>query len=383
MNFQDKKPLKIAIVTNNYTPYSGGVVSSIKSLFESLEEQNHIPFIVTLDFLNKKFPESDNIFRMSCPIKFTYKQNSMAIPFWPELEMAEIIKSEKPDIIHSQHPFLLGVNALNVSKKMQIPIVFTYHTQYENYAHYIPLPGIFTKPIISTLVKSYCKKVQGVIFPSLSIAKTASCLNLQNSIVVPSGILPLYFSSEPILKQNRTFELLTVSRFTKEKNILFLLDVFAQLKQEDFIFRLIGYGSELNFLKYYAYEKLKLSKERVIFIEKPSKDLLAYTYKKSDLFIFASRTETQGLVLAEAMAGSCPVIALNASGSCDIVDNGINGFLVGSIEEMVLKINYLKNEPDLCLQMQKQAWLKSKNYDSKNLTLNLVDFYNKILANSV
>ncbi len=378
-----KKSLKIAIITNNYTPYSGGVVSSINSFLQSLKEQNHIPFIITLDFLTKKFPESDNIFRMSCPIKFTYKQNSMAVPFWPEFEMSEIIKKERPDIIHSQHPFLLGANALNVSKKMQIPIVFTYHTQYENYAHYIPLPEIFTKPIISKLVKSYCKQVQGVIFPSLSIAKTANCLNLQNSIVVPSGILPLYFSSEPIFKKNKIFELLTVSRFTKEKNILFLLDVFAKLKQEEFIFRLLGYGSELNFLKFYAYEKLKLSKERVIFIEKPSKDLLASIYKKSDLFIFASITETQGLVLAEAMAGSCPVIALNAAGSCDIVDNNINGFLVDSVEEMVLKINYLKNYPDICLQMQKQAWLKSKSYDSKNLTLNLIDFYNRILANSV
>lgn len=383
MKFQVKKSLKIAIVTNNYKPYSGGVVSSIDSFFSNLKELGHRPFIITLDFLGENIVFKQDVFRIHCPIRFIYKKNHMAIPFRAEYQILSIIKEKSPDLIHSQHPFMLGSFALNVGKQLDIPTIFTYHTQYENYSHYIPFPEIFTKPIIKRLVRSYCEEVQGVVFPSASIAKIENCYKIKSSSIIPSGILPLFFSDELIVKKNKIFELLTVSRFTKEKNILFLLDMFSLLNQEDFIFKLIGYGSELFFLKTYAYEKLKLSKEKVIFIEKPSKENLAVFYKKADLFVFSSKTETQGLVLAEAMAGGCPVVALNAPGSCDIVINNFNGFLVESMNDMILKINYLKSDSNQCLQMQKNARFSAKDYNSKNLTLKLIEFYNRILENSV
>ncbi len=160
-----------------------------------------------------------------------------------------------------------------------------------------------------------------------------------------------------------------------EKNIEFLLDAFSQLDQNKFIFTLVGYGSHLDVLKDYAYNKLCLSQKVVKFLIKPSKEIITSYYSTCDSFIFASKTETQGLVLAEAMAGGCSVIALNASGSCDIIQNEVNGFLVNSKTEMTEKINFLFYNRQYHINMQKNAWHSGQAYSAQELTKKLINFY--------
>jgi len=373
--------LKIAIVTNNYKPYSGGVVSSIDSFSRALRTLGNTVNIITLDFTNDAH-DDENVFRIKCPIKFTYKNNPIAVPLLPYKKIFSQIKKLSPDIIHSQHPFLLGNNALKVSNKLKIPIVFTYHTVYEEYLDYIPLPKIFTKPIVRSMVLSYCNRSDGIIVPSESIYNYLNQSSVKQSMqIIPSGILPVFEMNPFTQKEARgPFKLLTVSRFVKEKNIYFLLDVFSKLNQDDFTFTLIGYGSELGNLKNYAYQKLNLSEQNLKFIEKPDKEVIASFYRDSDVFIFSSTTETQGLVLAEAMSCGTPVVALKASGSNDIIKNGTNGFLVESKHEMIKRINQISKDPILHRQMQKQSWLTGQSYNSFNSTQKLINFYKTIIS---
>jgi 1,2-diacylglycerol 3-alpha-glucosyltransferase len=367
--------LKIAIVTNNYKPYSGGIVNSIDVFACELKKQGHDVIIITLDFLGENHKNEPDVFRLYCPIRFMYKKNHMAIPWRSERNMLTAIKDFGADIIHSQHPFLLGVAACKASKKLNIPIVFTYHTIYEEYAHYVPLPLVFTKPAIRKLSISYCQSVDGIIAPTNSTLAYLQNHKINKIIeVIPSGILPIYLSEfKP--RHNKIFNLITVSRFAREKNIEFLLDTFAQLNQNFYTFTLIGYGSHFEYLQNYAYEKLNLSKDKVKFIVKPSKELIVEYYKQADIFIFSSRSETQGLVLAEAMAGGCPVIALNAPGACDIIQQNVNGFLVESNLQMIEKINFLFDHEKVHITMQKNAWQLGQNYHPIYVTQKLIKFY--------
>jgi 1,2-diacylglycerol 3-alpha-glucosyltransferase len=362
------KPKTIAIVTNNYKPYSGGVVSSIISLTDELRSQGHKVYIITLEFLENHIPEK-GVIRLNCPVKFKYYSNNLAIPWRPCHNLCKIFEEIKPDIIHSQHPFYLGHCALRAARCKNIPIIFTYHTQYEKYVHYLPFPETLSAPITKLIALDYCKRVDAIVAPSQSIAGYLKQEDIKTPInVIPSGISPIFFqaATKTSMKINRKFKLITVSRFVKEKNIPFLLEVFSKLDQNKFEFTLVGYGPEQEALKLLAFEKLKIQTNSINFITAPSKQELARLYQEADLFIFASTTETQGLVLAEAMASNTPAIAVRAPGSNDIIINDQNGFLVDNQDEMILKINQLQNSPEQLKRIKKEARRQSKNYAPKN-----------------
>src|SRR5579863_5217442 len=154
--------MRIFFVTNYYTPYSGGVTQSIIAITDALRTQGHEVFIITLDF-EPKTKSAPNVIRVPCPIRFMYKKNYMAIPWRPTYFITQLLRQYKPDIVHVQHPFLLGTSGLRAARACNIPCVFTYHTMYEDYAHYVPLPHRFTKKLISSAVRRFCNNVDGII----------------------------------------------------------------------------------------------------------------------------------------------------------------------------------------------------------------------------
>lgn len=375
--------LHIAIVTNNYKPYKGGVVSSIESFTNELMQKGYKVSIITLDFDGKNELDQDYVHRIKCPIKFNYKTNPIGIPWRYDHYVFEKIKELKPDIIHSQHPFLLGVSALKASKKFKIPIIFTYHTRYEQYSHYIPLPEQITSIAIKKLALEYCKQVDQIIAPTESTKKFLIENNIKTPInVISSGISNVFLASKKTKLNENQFKLLFVSRFTKEKNIPFLLEVFSKLDSK-FTMTLIGYGSETDFLKNLAYSKLKIETDRLNFIISPPKNIIAQQYQESDLFLFSSKTETQGIVLAEAMASGLPVIALEAPGSIDIIKNGQNGFLVKNKDEMLEKIKLVSQDLNLKSKLSENALKTGQFYSIESCTSRLIECYNSFTKNQI
>ena len=176
-------------------------------------------------------------------------------------------------------------------------------------------------------------------------------------------------------KITRPLKLLYVGRFTEEKNIPFLLDVVAQLSMP-YEFTLIGYGYAQCMLQQYAYKTLGLSRDRVRFIIRPPKQKIVQFYATSHVKLFASQTETQGLVLAEAMAAGTPVIALSGSGVNDIVQSGINGYLVHTKNEMVERIVQIMHDTRLYRTLSIGAYKTSQQYTQKNIGKKLEKIYN-------
>lgn len=180
-------------------------------------------------------------------------------------------------------------------------------------------------------------------------------------------------------KNNKRFRLLTVSRFVPEKNIFFLLDVMRLLDANKFELTLIGYGSLYGELQKYAYEFCKFNRTVVRFLEKPSQEVLLDEYRSADAFIFASKTETQGLVLAEAMANGLPVIAVDAPGSRDIVQSMVNGFLVASVDEMKTTIETLALDTILHQKLAHGAVQTAQNYRAEKCIAQLIAHYHHAL----
>lgn len=410
--------MRIAFVTNNYTPYSGGLTSSINAITDALRMQGHQVFIITLDFLDKKeaIADPDYVIRVACPIKFMYKKNYMAIPWRPTHAITQLLKQYKPDIVHVHHPFLLGVSALHAARTLKIPCVFTYHTMYEQYAHYIPLPKFCTKPLIRSTVRRFCNAVDGIIVPSSAVRNYLLAQKITVPIkIIPSPLRTIFFTNiTKIIKPDRSspirarpdastllssehppalrslgegrvegylralednqFDLLVVSRFVPEKNIPFVFDVFKQLPNT-FTLTLVGYGTDYEKTQKRAFDTLQLSPKRVHFIHKPDPDNLIKLYRNADLFIFPSQTDTQGLVLAEAMSQGLPVIALDGPGQRDIINNGINGFIIENADHAAATIINIANNAELHKKLSAGARATAQHYHTDSIIKQLLNFY--------
>lgn len=377
--------MHIALVTNNYKPYSGGVVSSVDSFAQELRKNGHKVTIITLNFLGAQHADDEHVIRLKCPIKFMYHQNHMAVPWFPDRQIQELFDTLRPDIIHSQHPFLLGTSAKRYAKKYGIPIVFTYHTRYADYLHYIPLPDSIVRPVVQRFVDGYCSSVDSIIAPTRSIEALIRSRNVDTPIhVIPSGLQPAFVPQErPVKKtgQGTPFNLLVVSRFAPEKNISVLIDLFKRLGDR-FTMTLIGYGPEFEPLKNYGYRDLGLSPERITFIHKPEKQIIADAYKKADLFLFSSITDVQPLVFVESMAGSTPIIALAGPGRDNII-NGVNGFVVNTIDEMETMVRQIADNPDLHAALQDGAWRMAQDYWPSQTTKKLLGVYEGLVTNTI
>jgi glycosyltransferase involved in cell wall biosynthesis len=229
------------------------------------------------------------------------------------------------------------------------------------------------------MVQQFCTSVNGIIVPTKPIIDNLQQWQIHTPLaIIPSPLDDNFFQKKPeIKKKNNQFKLLVVSRFVKEKNLTFLLDVMRTLSDQ-FSLTLVGYGSEYESLQKYAYQYLGLSTHRVYFIYKPTKEKLIDFYQNADVFIFSSQIDTQGLVLAEAMACGTPVVAVDGPGQQDIVKNNYNGFIVNSVEEMRKKIVQISQNVLLHGQLQQGAWQTAQKYQSRFIIEEMLKFYGTI-----
>ena len=365
--------MRILFVSNNYTPYSSGIVSSIDATIAELKKNGHSVALITLDFLGKKQIDPEWVYRIPSLIRFGWHKNYMVIPWRPAFHLKKWIHEIKPDVIHIHHPFLLGPIALRIAKQMGIKTIFTYHTQYEHYVHYIPILGRLLKPVIAQLVTRFCRKVDHIIAPSRGIKDALYEDGISHVTVIPSSLRSIFLKQSFRYKQYKEpITLLYVGRLAQEKNIPFLLEVVAMLP-DFYHFILAGYGPDSVYLQHYAYTHLKLSRERVRFHIKPDRDIILHYYHAAHLFLFASQTDTQGLVLAESMGCATPVIALDGIGQRDSITNGVNGFIVHSVHEMNEVIQTIS--PSQYPQLQRGAYAKAQQYDASALVKRVLALY--------
>lgn len=241
-----------------------------------------------------------------------------------------------PDIVHAHHPFLLGDTALRIARRYQLPLVFTHHTLYEQYTHYLPVDNLSVEEYVVNLVGGYCNLCDEVFAPSESVRELLNERGVETPIeVVPTGVDVETFAGGDGESFRRELDVPTdayvvghVGRLAEEKNLGFLADAMRTFlrKYENCYFIVAGDGpAEDGFVN--QFEGTDIS-ERFRHVGVLEGDRLYDAYASMDLFAFTSRTETQGMVLVEAMCSGTPVVALDASGSRDVVVDGETGRLV-------------------------------------------------------
>ncbi|NMA82964.1 MAG: glycosyltransferase family 4 protein [Epulopiscium sp.] len=367
--------LNIAMFTNNYFPFVGGVPISIERLAEGLRRQGHRVYIFAPLYPEPYHQEHSDTMRYKLLRYLRRAEFNLPIIniFSPKIE--KDFKELNIDVIHVHHPFWMGTKGLRLGKKYKIPVILTYHTRYEKYAHNVPVIGpIFKNMLPHYMVKRFAKKCDGVFAPTDTAKEYLRNLGINRYIqVLSTGIDFDTYEQIPTetiekihdkYKQGVEFLFCSVARLTQEKNLYFLLEGLEYLKKNmktSFRCMVIGEGPEKDSLL--AKVKEKQLEDCILFIGRVSPDEIYSYYKASDLFVFASKSETQGMVLLEAMAGKCPVVAVQASGIDDVIINGYNGFKTKEEAHLWAEaVQSVIEHPEQLQKMSDQAYEFAGNY---------------------
>lgn len=327
--------MKILMFTNTYTPHVGGVARSVSELAAGLKLAGDEVLVVAPEFENMAKDET-GVVRIPAVQNFAGSDFSVPLPL--SRSLAGLVEEFASDIIHSHHPFLLGDTALRTASFLDVPVVFTHHTRYELYGHYVAQDSKLLKRLALSLSLGYCDLCDGVIAPSQSIADFLAEHEIITPVtVVPTGVDVTCFSNgvgargrAALSIPEDVFLVGHVGRLAPEKNLVFLvsaLSLFLQHNRSAHVL-IVGDGSSRQMME------LALDREeignRVHFAGVLRGSALADAYAAMDVFAFSSFSETQGLVLVEAMTAGCPVVALDAPGARDVVTDDLNGRLLGS-----------------------------------------------------
>lgn len=353
--------MKIAMLTNNYKPFVGGVPISVERQAEELVKLGNEVTVFAPEYIEETVfaPEyieetgeqMQGIRVIRYGVCHTRMENGMVYPKWIQPEILQVFETEDFDLIHTHHPMFVGPTALYLGQKYQLPVVYTYHTRYEEYLHYIGLfqenrsfpkwrkrlLKIGQRKIVPTYMRWFTNQCDLVLAPTAGMQRRIRENGTSVPIAVfPTGLADGFYQEYPEEAADIRRKYLpgggylfcTTGRLEEEKNPHFLLKGIRKLKErmtEPFRVLLLGDGSMRKELEIEV-RQLGIS-EMVHFVGNIENEKLNRYLQACDVFLFASKSETQGIVLAEALASGCPVVAVRASGVEDLVKNGVNGFL--------------------------------------------------------
>ena len=325
--------MNILIFTNTFTPHVGGVARSVEAFTAEYRARGHRVLVVAPEFPDMPQDEVD-VVRITAIQNFNASDFSVALPLHADL--SETLDAFQPDIVHSQHPFLLGMTALRIARYRQLPLVFTHHTLYEQYTHYVPGDSPALKRFAIDLATRYANLCDQVFAPSESIQALLQERGVVTPIkVVPTGVRLENFAQgdgrsvrEQMGIPEDAFVVGHLGRLAPEKNLEFLAQTVA-----DFVgshppahFLVIGTGpSEEAMRAIFARAGIAARLHIAGILQQQA---LADALHAMDVFAFASQSETQGMVLTEAMAAGLPVVALDAPGAREVVKDQHNGRLL-------------------------------------------------------
>ncbi|MCL4299333.1 MAG: glycosyltransferase family 4 protein [Anaerolineae bacterium] len=378
------KRLHIAFFTNTYYPTMSGVVRSVSTFRRQLTEMGHNVFV---------FAQYTSAYEDAEPFIFRYPAievpiNDYALPIPVSPFISEVLPILKLDVIHSHHPFLLGQVAANKAKELHLPHIFTFHTRYEEYSHYVPFSQELTKRVILDWVLSYMEQCQHIITPSESMKQILEESGVVGHYItaIPTGIdvEPFRQADGEVVRHQHEWGndliLISVGRLAKEKNFETLLIAAAEVMRERNHIRLvlIGDGPERKALEELAGNLGITSRVeftgRVEFADIPS------YLRAADVFCFASVTETQGLVTMEAMAAGLPIVAVDGTGTSDAVTHGQEGLLTENDSAALAQaIQRVVDDATLRQQFKAAAAKKVTWFDIKAQTRKVLDVYERAI----
>lgn len=382
--------MNIAFFCDTYQPTRNGVAVSVCTTTEELRARGHRVVIFAPRYKGYK-NRDPNVLRFPAGHWFRAKDFPVAWPLLPYFSARAFwrFQSEHFDIIHSHSPFTLGTLGARWAQALDIPVIFTFHTLYHRYLHYAPLPSGLSRSYINTKVRNYCHLCDHVIAPSHAIARVVQRFRPDAPItILPTGIDVEHFASGNRETARAAYGigedevvLLYVGRLAYEKNLDFLMRAVAPILRQSTPVRvrlmMVGGGPAVTSLQTLA-QQLKIE-DKVIFTGFVDGKLLPDHYAAGDIFTFASRTETQGVSIAEALAAGLPCVIVGAMGAAEAVAHGHNGLVVPPHQERFGEaVSQLVNDPQLRLCMAQNARADAPTLSLQHRVDTLLDLYDSV-----
>jgi 1,2-diacylglycerol 3-alpha-glucosyltransferase len=384
--------MNIGLFSETYYPEINGVATSVYTLKNELENRGHNVYVFTTT--TPGAPEHEhNVFRVpSIPFIFITERR-VGLFYQPKL--AHIIKKLSLDIIHTHTEFSLGIFGRIMARELRLPIVHTYHTIYEDYTHYLTHFEALdrrAKAFARTYSKVCCNTVEQVIVPTEKTKELLMTYSVHKDIsVVPTGIDlskfdPKQYSLEDVnaLKQKYNINpqekiLLYIGRISQEKNIEEIISAMPEyMKKRELVkFVVVGSGPALDKLE--SLVKQMGLEDRFVFTGSQPWDTIGLFYQLGDVFVSASKSETQGLTYIEAMASGLPVVAREDKCLEDILEVGNNGYsFTGTkgLYEGLDQILFL----DQTTNFSENALNKVKKYSTQEFAYQVEKVYQQVMS---
>lgn len=383
--------MRIAIFSDTYTPDINGVATSTKILKDELINHGHEVLVVTSELPSESDYEddpNDNILRVpGLEIQALYGYRACNIYSFKGMKE---IKSMNIEVIHVQTEFGIGIFGRIVGEALNIPVVYTYHTMWADYSHYVnpinstAIDGLIKKAI-TRISKFYGDKSAELIVPSIKTKEALEKYGLhKNMHIIPTGLELDKFDpknkDDKLINQikekygiKEQFIVTFLGRIAKEKSIDVLIDAMKEIvKENDNILCLIvGGGPYLDELKELVKDD-QIGKYIIFTGPKPSQEVPSY-YHLSNVFVSASVTETQGLTYIEAMASGIPAVARYDQNLENVIIDGVNGYFFKETNELVsILLNMMNSD---CSKMAREAYLHAMKFSSEVFYEKVIDVY--------
>jgi glycosyltransferase involved in cell wall biosynthesis len=369
--------------TNVYLPMTNGVVTSVRSFRQGLVSRGHVVYVLAPHATEPYQRDERFVFRYPA-LELPLQRYPLTLPVSPFMDM--LLPCLAPDVLHAHHPVMLGRVAAKKSRSLGVPLVFTYHTRYQEYSHYAKaMPEHLVKEFLENWLANFMRKCHHVIVPSESIRDMLEdTYGITKRVsVVATGVDRAVFqcSDRQLAREEMGWDeghtvLVSVGRLAREKNWELLFEAFQKALHRHPSARLlvIGGGEEQERLQSFC---AGLAIEgQVTFTGSVPFAVIPRYLCAADLFCFASVTETQGLVTLEAMASGLPVVAVDASGTRDVLTDGREGFLT-DLDSRALadKLCLLITDPDLRKRFAQAASRRAADFDIAAQAARLEDVY--------
>lgn len=383
--------MKIAFFCDSYLPTRNGVAVSVSTTANELRQRGHRVVIFAPRY--KGFEESDpDVVRFPATPFYKVRDFPVAWPMMPYFSLPawKRFLDEKFDVVHSHSPFILGTVGARWAKYSHLPLVFTFHTLYHRYIHHTPFPPAVARPYTLEKLRRYCLLCDHIVAPSHSIERVATRFRADvKTSVIPTGVDLAKFQKGNRAQGRALFNiapdenvLLYVGRVAPEKNLEFLVRSLAPIlrDQSKLSTRLliVGDGLAKKPLKIIAQE-LGIS-SRVVFAGFLDDQSLLDCYAAGDIFVFASRTETQGVCIAEALAARLPCVVVGAMGAGEAIDDEVEGFVVPPRDDRFCAAALrLLEDDELRARMSEAAYRKASALSLSHSVSALFNLYQSLL----
>jgi 1,2-diacylglycerol 3-alpha-glucosyltransferase len=382
--------MRILMVSDVYFPRINGVSTSIQTFGRDLAAMGHAVDLIAPEYPGRPDGRELAIERIPSHYLFFDPEDRM-MASRAIRRMIPVFKARNYDLVHIQTPFVAHYSGVRIARELGVPLVETYHTHFEEYLyHYLPwLPARWLRGAARRFTRSQCNQVDAVVVPSSPVHETLLAYGVQKPIrIIPTGLDihrfrdgdGVRFRREQGIAPERPV-LVHVGRVAHEKNIDFLLSMLQRVRAAipDVLLMIVGEGPARRHLERLT-QKLGLE-SNVLFLGYLDREReLLDCYRAGDVFVFASRTETQGLVLLESMALGVPVVSLAEMGTRDILAPA-RGALVARDDPEDFAANVLKllRDPGLRKTMADDAREYVETWSAPVLAQRMLDLYRSLL----